>query len=245
MKKKSDDGSFRSKLAMEVLTSVGRFEYDPVYSGGFTYCERRGLIERHIGRYILSDRDSRMAAADDGARILNMNVGVLGHVDSGKTALVRALSTVVSTAALDKSPTAQERGITLDLGFSSFITSIPDDIAHADSHPYTALQVTLVDCPGHASLVRTVIGGAQIMDLALLVVDVQRGIQTQTFECLVIAEISIERLVVVLNKIDLLPELEREERILEVTRSILKVSSSSMESSLHLLCSCYSQYSLK
>ena len=62
-----------------------------------------------------------MAAA--APRILNINVGVLGHVDSGKTALVAALSTTLSTAALDKHPQSKERGITLDLGFSSFMVN--------------------------------------------------------------------------------------------------------------------------
>ena len=52
--------------------------------------------------------------------VLNFNVGVLGHVDSGKTSLSKALSTVASTAAFDKNPQSKERGITLDLGFSSF-----------------------------------------------------------------------------------------------------------------------------
>ena len=52
-------------------------------------------------------------------RILNINVGVLGHVDSGKTSLVAALSQTLSTAALDKHPQSKERGITLDLGASS------------------------------------------------------------------------------------------------------------------------------
>ena len=55
------------------------------------------------------------------AKTLNINVGVLGHVDSGKTSLSRALSTVGSTAAFDKHPQSKERGITLDLGFSSFL----------------------------------------------------------------------------------------------------------------------------
>jgi selenocysteine-specific elongation factor len=59
-----------------------------------------------------------MASAS--TRVLNINVGVLGHVDSGKTSLVGALSTTLSTAALDKHPQSKERGITLDLGFSSF-----------------------------------------------------------------------------------------------------------------------------
>jgi translation initiation factor 2 gamma subunit (eIF-2gamma) len=52
--------------------------------------------------------------------ILNVNVGVLGHVDSGKTSLSKALSTVASTACFDKNPQSKERGITIDLGFSSF-----------------------------------------------------------------------------------------------------------------------------
>ena len=59
-------------------------------------------------------------------RGFNINIGILGHVDCGKTTLVRALSTHLSTAALDKHPQSRERGITLDLGFSSFITSIPE-----------------------------------------------------------------------------------------------------------------------
>jgi selenocysteine-specific elongation factor len=57
--------------------------------------------------------------------ILNFNVGVLGHVDSGKTSLAKALSTVSSTAAFDKNPQSRERGITLDLGFSSFFAPPP------------------------------------------------------------------------------------------------------------------------
>jgi selenocysteine-specific elongation factor len=54
----------------------------------------------------------------DQGKILNVNVGVLGHVDSGKTSLVKTLSTMLSTAALDKSKESRERGMTLDLGFS-------------------------------------------------------------------------------------------------------------------------------
>jgi translation elongation factor EF-1alpha len=45
--------------------------------------------------------------------------------------------------------------------------------------PYDKLQFTMVDCPGHASLIRTIIGGAQIIDIMLLVIDVNKGIQTQ------------------------------------------------------------------
>lgn len=89
---------------------------------------------------------------------LNFNVGVLGHVDSGKTSLSKALSTVASTACFDKNPQSKERGITLDLGFSSFYVDIPEHLKLKDGRE-EKLQFTLVDCPGHASLIRTIIGG--------------------------------------------------------------------------------------
>lgn len=54
----------------------------------------------------------------DRDHILNVNIGILGHVDSGKTSLVKTLSTHLSTAALDKNPQSQQRGITLDLGIT-------------------------------------------------------------------------------------------------------------------------------
>ncbi|VDL95014.1 unnamed protein product [Schistocephalus solidus] len=141
--------------------------------------------------------------------ILNVNVGLLGHVDSGKTSLCKALSTVASTAAFDKNPQSQKRGITLDLGFSSFTLSSPES-------PVDALQITLVDCPGHASLIRTIICGSHIIDMMLLVVDVNKGFQTQTAECLIIGELTCEVLLVVLNKVDLLEPSTREEKIAKV-----------------------------
>lgn len=82
---------------------------------------------------------------------------------------------MASTAAFDKNPQSQERGITLDLGFSAF---------YSDSQlpNYDKIQFTLVDCPGHASLIRTIIGGAQIIDFMVLVIDAIKGVQTQTAE---------------------------------------------------------------
>lgn len=160
-----------------------------------------------------------MAAA---GRILNINLGILGHIDSGKTSLAKALSTIASTAAFDKNPQSQERGITLDLGFSSFVVDMPEHLA---ALPYDRLQFTLVDCPGHASLIRTIIGGAQIIDLMLLVIDVQKGIQTQTAECLVIGEITCDKLIVVINKLDLLPPATRAEQLEKMKSKLNKVFS--------------------
>ncbi|XP_017367439.1 selenocysteine-specific elongation factor isoform X1 [Cebus imitator] len=166
-------------------------------------------------------------------RRVNVNVGVLGHIDSGKTALARALSTTASTAAFDKQPQSRERGITLDLGFSCFSvplparlrSALPEFLAapEADSEPgEPLLQVTLVDCPGHASLIRTIIGGAQIIDLMMLVIDVTKGMQTQSAECLVIGQIACQKLVVVLNKIDLLAEGRRQATIDKMTKKMQK-----------------------
>uniref|UniRef100_A0A8C6FZP4 Eukaryotic elongation factor, selenocysteine-tRNA specific n=1 Tax=Moschus moschiferus TaxID=68415 RepID=A0A8C6FZP4_MOSMO len=164
-------------------------------------------------------------------RRVNVNVGVLGHIDSGKTALARALSTTASTAAFDKQPQSRERGVTLDLGFSCFSVPLPARLrpapgpapeAEPEPEPEPRLQVTLVDCPGHASLIRTIIGGAQIIDLMMLVIDVTKGMQTQSAECLVIGQIACQKLVVVLNKTDLLPEGKRQAAIDRMTRKMQK-----------------------
>jgi len=155
-----------------------------------------------------------------GGATLNFNIGVLGHVDSGKTSLVKAISTTASTACFDKNPQSVERGITLDLGFSSFQCPLPDQIKSAG---YSRLQVTLVDCPGHASLIKTIIGGAQIIDLMVLVVDCTKGIQTQTAECLVIGQIVCSSMLVVLNKTDLLPP-EKSVAMLEKMTKKLKLT---------------------
>uniref|UniRef100_A0A3Q3XCU8 Tr-type G domain-containing protein n=1 Tax=Mola mola TaxID=94237 RepID=A0A3Q3XCU8_MOLML len=156
-------------------------------------------------------------------KTLNFNVGVLGHVDSGKTSLARALSSTASTAAFDKNPQSRERGITLDLGFSSFTVDLPDHLRDAGGRQqYDSLQFTLVDCPGHASLIRTIIGGAQIIDLMMLVVDVVKGVQTQTAECLLIGELTCRRMVVVLNKTDLLPPNKRQAAIEKMTKRLHK-----------------------
>ncbi|KAF6087918.1 eukaryotic elongation factor, selenocysteine-tRNA specific [Phyllostomus discolor] len=166
-------------------------------------------------------------------RRVNVNVGVLGHIDSGKTALARALSTTASTAAFDKQPQSRERGITLDLGFSCFSVPLPARLRLAIPAPDLALeagrdlseselQVTLVDCPGHASLIRTIIGGAQIIDLMMLVIDVTKGMQTQSAECLVIGQIACQKLIVVLNKVDLLAEGKRQAAIDKMTKKMQK-----------------------
>ncbi|EDW00979.1 selenocysteine-specific elongation factor [Drosophila grimshawi] len=151
----------------------------------------------------------------------NFNVGLLGHVDCGKTTLARALSSISSTAAFDKNPQSVERGITLDLGFSAFLWEKPQK-----EQQQQQLQITFVDCPGHASLIRTIIGGAQIIDLMLLVVDAQKGIQTQTAECLLIGELLDKQLLVVINKLDALPAEQRESQLEKLRARLRKTLAS-------------------
>jgi selenocysteine-specific elongation factor len=168
----------------------------------------------------MSKEDSGTSSSPPPAEeVLNVNVGVLGHVDSGKTSLVKTLSTLLSTASLDKSKESRQRGMTLDLGFSCFFLEMPKHL-HELYPEKKKLQMTLVDCPGHASLIRTIIGGAQIIDMVLLVVDAFKGWQAQTTECLVLAELTSPHLVVALNKIDMFPEHEREKKLEEAKKMV-------------------------
>jgi selenocysteine-specific elongation factor len=122
-----------------------------------------------------------------------VNVGLLGHIDHGKTEVARALSEVVSTAGLDKHPQAQERGISIDLGFTSF---------HLNGY-----LVTLVDAPGHAELIRSVVAGANIIDAAILVVAADEGPKIQTGEHIIILQsFGITKIVVALSKTDLVSQ---------------------------------------
>ena len=104
--------------------------------------------------------------------VLHFNVGILGHVDSGKTSLSKSLSTVASTASFDKNPQSQERGITLDLGFSSFTVDVPPS-KQKDLEGFCSIQYTLVDCPGHASLIRTIIGGLLVPIICLKIIQIE------------------------------------------------------------------------
>jgi selenocysteine-specific elongation factor len=123
-------------------------------------------------------------------KLVPVHVGLMGHIDHGKTALASALSEKVSTAGLDKHPQAQQRGITIDLGFTMFVLD--------------RFLVTLVDAPGHADLIRSVVAGSNIIDAAILVVAADEGPKIQTGEHLVVLQsMGVERLLVVVTKIDL------------------------------------------
>eukprot|EP00798_Chlamydomonas_sp_ICE-L_P015847 gene15847-21974_t len=91
---------------------------------------------------------------------------------------------------------------------------------HLAELPYDLLQFTLVDCPGHASLIRTIIGGVHIIDMMVLVIDVNKGLQAQAAECLVVGEITTSRMLVALNKVDMLPEKDRPKLIRKAAKKL-------------------------
>jgi selenocysteine-specific elongation factor len=125
--------------------------------------------------------------------LIPVHVGLCGHIDHGKTELAKALSEKVSTAGLDKHPQAQERGITIDLGFTMFTLG--------------TYLVTLVDAPGHADLIRSVVAGANIIDAAILTVAADEGPKVQTGEHLIVLQsMGIESLLVAITKTDLVDE---------------------------------------
>ena len=122
--------------------------------------------------------------------LVPVHVGLMGHIDHGKTALAKAISEKVSTAGLDKHPQAQQRGITIDLGFTMFVLD--------------KYLVTLVDAPGHADLIRSVVAGSNIIDAAILVVAADEGPMIQTGEHLVVLQsMGVGRILVAVTKTDL------------------------------------------
>ena len=119
-----------------------------------------------------------------------IHLGLFGHIDSGKTAVASVLSEIISTAGIDAHPQSKERGITIDLGFTSFILG--------------DYLITLVDGPGHADLIKISAASVEIIDCALMVIDINKGPQIQTGEHLIMIDsLNIKDVIVLLNKTDL------------------------------------------
>jgi selenocysteine-specific elongation factor len=143
-------------------------------------------------------------------QLIPVHVGLLGHIDHGKTELARALSEKVSTAGLDSHPQAKSRGITIDLGFSMFVLN--------------KYLVTLVDAPGHADLITSVVSGTNIIDAAILTVAANEGPMVQTGEHIVVLQsMGIDTVVVAITKVDLVDN----EVLAKVTERIKRVLSDS------------------
>ncbi|MHA1663084.1 MAG: selenocysteine-specific translation elongation factor [Candidatus Thorarchaeota archaeon] len=140
--------------------------------------------------------------------LVPVHIGLMGHIDHGKTALARAISDQVSTAGLDKHPQAKERGITIDLGFTMFVLD--------------KFLVTLVDAPGHADLIRSVVAGANIIDTAIVTVAADEGPKIQTGEHLVVLRsMDIDSIVVAITKSDLVDD----SRLAEIKAMMQKIVS--------------------
>lgn len=138
--------------------------------------------------------------------LVPVHIGLMGHIDHGKTALARAISDHVSTAGLDKHPQSKERGITIDLGFTMFVLD--------------KYLVTLVDAPGHADLIRSVVAGANIIDTAILTVAADEGPKVQTGEhLLVLRSLDIDSVVIAITK----SELVDDKRLAEVEDMMMKI----------------------
>lgn len=128
-------------------------------------------------------------------------LGTAGHIDHGKTSLVKAL-TGVNT---DRLPEERERGMTIDLGF-----------AHFGEH------ATIIDVPGHEKFVKNMVAGVSTIDLVLFVIAADDGIMPQTREHLEICQLlNLRRGLVVLTKIDLV-ELDWIELVKEELRQLFK-----------------------
>ncbi|MFI5372767.1 MAG: selenocysteine-specific translation elongation factor, partial [Candidatus Eisenbacteria bacterium] len=114
-------------------------------------------------------------------------IGTAGHIDHGKTALVKRLTGVDT----DRLPEEKTRGISIDLGFARLVTP-------------AGTQVGIVDVPGHERFVKNMLAGVGGIDLVLLVIAADEGVMPQTREHLAIVQLlGIRKGIVVLTKSDL------------------------------------------
>ncbi len=147
----------------------------------------------------------------------HVNVGTIGHVDHGKTTLTAAITDVLSKKGLaekknyddiDGAPEEKERGITINTAHVEYQTA---------SRHYAH-----VDCPGHADYVKNMITGAAQMDGAILVVAATDGPMPQTKEHILLArQVGVPRIVVFMNKVDLVDDPELLELVEMEIRELL------------------------
>jgi len=147
----------------------------------------------------------------------HVNVGTIGHVDHGKTTLTAAITSILSSRGLaeakkydeiDAAPEEKERGITINTAHVEYAT--------ANRH------YAHVDCPGHADYVKNMITGAAQMDGAILVVAATDGPMPQTKEHILLArQVGVPRIVVFMNKVDLVDDPELLELVEMEIRELL------------------------
>jgi len=147
----------------------------------------------------------------------HVNIGTIGHVDHGKTTLTAAITTVLANRGLsevasfdsiDNAPEEKERGITINTAHVEYQT--------ANRH------YAHVDCPGHADYVKNMVTGAAQMDGAILVCAATDGPMPQTREHILLArQVNVPRIVVFLNKVDMVDDEEMLELVEMEVRELL------------------------
>ena len=147
----------------------------------------------------------------------HVNIGTIGHVDHGKTTLTAAITTVLAKKGLselrsfdsiDNAPEEKERGITINTSHVEYQT--------ANRH------YAHVDCPGHADYVKNMVTGAAQMDGAILVCAATDGPMPQTREHILLArQVNVPRIVVFLNKVDMVDDPEMLELVEMEVRELL------------------------
>tara|TARA_B100000575_G_scaffold93298_1_gene74292 strand:+ start:70 stop:1257 length:1188 start_codon:yes stop_codon:yes gene_type:complete len=147
----------------------------------------------------------------------HVNIGTIGHVDHGKTTLTAAISSVLSNqglasardfSSIDNAPEEKERGITINTAHIEYETK-NRHYAH-------------VDCPGHADYVKNMVTGAAQMDGAILVVAATDGPMPQTREHILLGrQVGVPRLVVFMNKVDMVDDEELLELVEMEVRELL------------------------
>ncbi len=147
----------------------------------------------------------------------HVNIGTIGHVDHGKTTLTAAISSVLAAkglaavrdfSSIDNAPEEKERGITINTSHIEYET--------ANRH------YAHVDCPGHAEYVKNMVTGAAQMDGAILVVAATDGPMPQTREHILLGkQVGVPRLVVFMNKVDMVDDEELLELVEMEVRELL------------------------
>lgn len=147
----------------------------------------------------------------------HLNIGTIGHVDHGKTTLTAAITKVLSDAGyseaksfdqIDNAPEEKERGITINTSHVEYAT--------ANRH------YAHVDCPGHADYVKNMVTGAAQMDGAILVVAATDGPMPQTREHILLGrQVGVPRMVVFMNKVDMVDDAELLELVEMEIRDLL------------------------
>src|ERR1051325_2318785 len=148
----------------------------------------------------------------------HLNIGTIGHVDHGKTTLTAAITKVLEKKGwakflaydqIDKAPEERERGVTINIAHVEYETN-NRHYAH-------------VDCPGHADYVKNMIAGAAQMEGAILVVSAVDGPMPQTREHVLLAsQVNVQKIVVFLNKVDLVDDPELLDLVEMEIRDLLK-----------------------